>query len=124
MVAGVQHEALHQSVLPSLVPLLGPDSHGLLGVAPLLLVYLGMTGIADTYKVLPHESPLAHLSLGAAVLDGVAVVYGMGSCHDTLTLAHLTQWVGSQLQYAQLLPLAAVVYLRLVLLLLRCAASP
>ena len=124
MVAGLQHEALHQSVFPSLVPLLGP----LLGQCPralaLLLVYLGMTGIADTHKVLPHESPLAHLSLGAAVLDGVAVVYGVSSCHDTLTLAHLTQWVGSQLQYAQLLPLAAVVYLRLVLLLLRCAASP
>ena len=124
MVAGLQHEALHQSVLPSLVPLLGPDSHGLLGVAPLLLVYLGMTGIAYTHEVVPCERPLAHLCFRGGVLDGVAVVYRVSSCDDTLLLAHLTQWVGSQLQYAQLLPLAAVVYLRLVLLLLRCAASP
>ena len=90
----------------------------------LLLVYLGMTGIADAHKILPHERPLAHLSLRCRVLDGVAVMYRVGTGHDTLLLAHLAQRIGSQLQDAQLPPLAAVVYLRLVLLLLGVAASP
>ena len=82
------------------------------------------SALTFTHEVVPCERPLAHLCLRGGVFDGVAVMYRMGSCHDTLTLAHLAQWVGSQLLDAQLSPLAAVIDFHLVLLLLRGSASP
>ena len=90
----------------------------------MLLVYLRVTGIADAHKILPHERPLSHLCLRGAVLDGVSVMHGVGTGHDSLLLAHLAQWVGSQLLDAQLSPLTAAVYLSLVLLLIGVSASP
>ena len=89
------YEFIHDAVLPSLKPLLGSLLDQCLRSLALLLVYLRMTGIADTHKVLPHERPLAHLSLRCRVLDGVAMVYGMGSCHDTILHTLFAQSVGA-----------------------------
>lgn len=118
------YESVYQSILPSFVPLLGSLLGQCLCAFALLLVYLRMTGIADAHEVVPHECPLAHLCLRCRFLDGVAVMHGVGTGYDMITLAHLAQRVGSQLQDAQLPPLSAVVYLRLVLLLLWVMASP
>lgn len=123
-VGGLQHEATHDVVLPSLVPLLSPGFHCLLGVAPLGLVDFCVTGIADAHKVVPHKRPFAHLRLRCRFLDGVSVMHRVGTGYDALLLAHFAQRVGPQLLDAQLPPFAAVVDFRFVLRLLRRPAPP
>ena len=120
-------EAFHQVVLPSVLPCFGSLAYYLRRVAAELLMDAGMAGKAQTFQPLKSavDSQSLHLVLGSGGLDGRHMMHTSGSCHDTLLHALFTQSVGaSEFGNAQLFPLSAVVYLRLVLGYLVRYASP
>ena len=118
---------MHQVVSPSVLPCLGTLADYLRRVAAQLLVDAGMTGEAQAFQPLKSavDSQPLHLVLGSGCLNGYDVMHTPGTGHDALLQTFLTQSVGtSEFRNAQLPPLAAVVYLRLILLLLGVAAPP
>ena len=87
----------------------------------------GMAGKAQTFQSLKPavDSEPPHLVFGSGCLDGHHMMHTSGTCHNALLHALFTQSVcASELGNAQLLPLAAVVYLLLVLCYLVADPSP
>ena len=87
----------------------------------------GMAGEAQTFQPLKSavDSQPSHLVFGSGCLDGNHMMHAASSGHDALLHALFAQSVcTSELGNAQLLPLAAVVYLLLILFYLVADPSP
>ena len=121
------HEALHQIVCPSVLPCLGTLVYYLRRVAAQLLMDPSMTDETQTFQSWQSavDSQPSHLIFGSGCFNRHDVMYAAGRCYNALLHTLFTQSLGApELSNAQLLPLAAVVYLCLVLSYLSTYTSP
>ena len=123
----MNYELIFESVRPSVLPRLCSLLNYLCGIASELLMYASMAGYAQSLEPLESavECQPSHLVLSPCRLDRHDMVHAPRRGVDLLLQAFLTQSASAtELRSAQLLPLPAVVYLRLVLGLLTRPTSP
>ena len=76
----------------------------------------GMTGEAQGTQIVDIECQPLHLVLGSGSLDGYHMMHAAGSGYDALLQTFFAKSLGaSEFRDTQFLPLAAVVYLGLIL---------
>ena len=119
-------ESLHHFVLPSLLSVFGSLLDGLAGVVAGIVVYVGVALIAKALEAGKSaiNSKAFHVGQRVSRLDWDDVMNDMCAHISSLTETSLAERLASELGNAQLFPLAAVVYLGLVLLLFFVGTSP